>query len=179
MWAFLKQNYRGPVRAAALSFVSMFIVKMPADVVQQHIVQISPLVFSLVAEENSHLQTTLWKDAIFTLGKNFPDTCWNSVAIKKDFLPKLYKCLKEAAFGAPTALYENFVKYISICPMYNLALPTTDKLNKTSFKEKCNLTREALCNLYAGLKNDESVLFHTDLVSAYFESLTFILLKRL
>jgi hypothetical protein len=121
MWAFLKQNYRGPVRAAALSFVSMFIVKMPADIVQQHIAQISPLVFSLVAEENSHLQTTLWKDAIFTLGKKFPDTCWNSVAIKKDFLPKLYKCLKEAAFGAPTALYENFVKYISICPMYNLA----------------------------------------------------------
>ena len=76
-------------------------------------------------------------------------------------------------------LYENFVKYISICPMYNFALPTTDKLNKTSFKEKCNLTREALCNLYAGLKNDESVLFHTDLVSSYFESLTFILLKRL
>jgi hypothetical protein len=108
------------VRAAALQFVTTFLVQMPDNVVQQHIPQIAPLVFSLVGEDNSHLQTTLWREAIFTIGKNFADSCWNTVAIKKDFLPKLYKCLKEAGYGAQTALYENFVKYLSVCPIYNL-----------------------------------------------------------
>jgi len=56
---------------------------------------------------------------LFTLAKNFPE-CWSSISIKKDFLPKLLKCLKEAAYGSPTALYENFVKYLSVCPLYRL-----------------------------------------------------------
>jgi hypothetical protein len=74
-----------------------------------------------MGEDNSMLQGTLWKESIFTIGKNFADSCWNTVAIKKDLLPKLYKCLKEAAYGAHASLYENFVKYVSICPVYNLA----------------------------------------------------------
>jgi len=37
MWAFLTQKYRGMVRAAALQFVTTFLVKMPDDIVQQHI----------------------------------------------------------------------------------------------------------------------------------------------
>lgn len=80
-------------------------------------------------------------------------------------------------------MYENFVKFVSICPIYNLAaLPSTttaDKLNKASFKEKCNLIREAFTNLYSGLKNDEAALFHSELVTSYFETAAFVLLKRL
>lgn len=153
-------------------------MKMPDETVKQHIPQLAPLVFSLVGEDNSFLQATLWKEAIFTIGKNFPDTCWQTIAIKKDFLPKLYKCLKEAAYGAQTSLYENFVKYVSICPMYNLAQSPTDKLNKASFKDRCNLIREVFVNLYAGQKNDEAALFHGELVQSYFDSFAFVLLKR-
>ena len=34
MWAFLSGSYRGRVRAACLSFVAVFINKMPADVIR-------------------------------------------------------------------------------------------------------------------------------------------------
>ena len=76
--------------------------------------------FSLVEEQNSLLQTSLWRDAIFNLGKTFPE-CWTHVNIKRDFLPKLNKCLKGAAYGAPVVLYENFVKFVSVCPIYHLS----------------------------------------------------------
>ena len=73
----------------------------------------------MVGEQNSLLQTSLWRDAIFQIGSKFPES-WTYVNIKKDFLPKLNKCLKEAGYGAPVALYENFVKYVSINPLYKL-----------------------------------------------------------
>jgi hypothetical protein len=34
-------------------------------------------------------------------------------------------------------------------------------------------------HMYAGLKNEESVTFHAELVNGYFETLTFLLLKRI
>jgi hypothetical protein len=77
-------------------------------------------VFNLISEDNSFIQTTLWKDAIFTIAKNFPEQVWKAVAIKKTLLPKVYTCLKEAAFGAPVSLYENFVKFVSVCPLYHI-----------------------------------------------------------
>ena len=89
--------------------------------------------------------------------------------------------MKEAGFGAPVILYENFVKYISICPIYQLsatALPNEGKLNKASFKDRCNVLRETMQAHYAGLQIDESVAFHVEHVTSYFETLTFILLKR-
>ena len=94
-------------------------------------------------------------------------------------MPKLYAALKNAAYGAPTAMYENFVKFVSVFPFYHIWQFTEDKTNKASFKERCNLIRETFTNLYSGLKNDEAVAFHQDLISSYFETLTFILLKRL
>jgi hypothetical protein len=115
---------------------------------------------------------------LFTLGKNQPE-CWIYVNLKKDFLPKLNKCLKEAAFGAPVALYQNFVKFVSVCPLYQLKEFKDDKLNKASFKERCNLIRECMVNLYYGLSNDEAVTFHRELINSYAETLTFILLKRI
>lgn len=96
-------------------------------------------------------------------------------------MPKLSKCLKEAGYGAPVTLYENFVKYVSICPIYQLTntpQPNEGKLNKASFKERCNLLRETFVALWAGLETDESVAFHVEHVACYFETLTFVLLKR-
>lgn len=51
-------------------------------------------------------------------------------------------------------MYENFVKYVSINPFYKLTNtpdPKEGKSNKASFKERCNLVREVMQNLYAGL----------------------------
>jgi len=64
--------------------------------------------------------------------------------------------------------------------MPDKAAEKTDKANpnKASFKDRCNLIRELFVNLYGGLKNEEAPLFHGELVSAYFESLAFVLLKR-
>jgi len=77
------------------------------------------------------------------------------------------------------ALYENFVKYASVCPLYQLTdIKDDDKLNKASLKERANLIREMLSALYQGLRNEESVTFHRELVHSYFETLTFILIKR-
>lgn len=162
-----------------MQFVAAFITEMPSSIVSLHIKEISPAVFNLVSEQNSILQTTFWREALFTLAKNFPD-CWASISIKKDFLPKLYKCLKDAAFGAPTSLYDNFVKYLSVCPLYKLTdfALTEDKQNKASFKDRCGLLREVMLTLYQAINSDEAVAYHTDLIGSYCESLTFILLKR-
>ena len=67
---------------------------MPVELVRSHIPALAPLVFNLVDEPNSLLQTTLWREAIFTIAKNFPDDCWKTIAIKKTFLPKLNTCLQ-------------------------------------------------------------------------------------
>jgi len=119
IWNFLQPSFRGRVRGACLQFLASFINKMPSEVAKAHTPQISPLVLALVGDSNSILQTTFWREALFTLGKNQPE-CWTYVNLKKDFLPKLNKCLKEAAFGAPVALYQNFVKFVSVCPIYQL-----------------------------------------------------------
>jgi len=106
------------------------------------------------------LQTTFWREALFTLCSNYP-SCWSHISIKKDFLPKLYKCLKDAAFGAPTPLYDNFVKYLSVCPLYRLAdYPDTDKLNKASFKDRCNMIREVMVTMYQAIQTDEATAYH-------------------
>ncbi len=55
---------------------------------------------------------------------------------------------------------------------------TEDKNNKASFKERASLIRETLTTLYQGLKNDESVAFHQELMKCYFETFAFLVLKR-
>ena len=70
------------------------------------------------------------------------------------------------------------MKFVSIFPLYHLVDYTEDKTNKASFKERASLLRETLTNLYQGLKNDESVAFHQELMRSYFESFAFIVLKR-
>mmetsp|Transcript_117 Transcript_117/g.172 ORF Transcript_117/g.172 Transcript_117/m.172 type:complete len:174 (+) Transcript_117:1417-1938(+) len=67
-------------------------------------------------------------------------------------------------------------------PLYKLEAqsnPTVEgKMNKAGFKDRCNLLREVMQNLYAGLQNDESVAFHVEAVASFYETLTFVLLKR-
>ena len=72
MWAFLSDKYRGRVRAACLQFVAVFIRKMPEEIIQRQLSQFAPLVFNLIGDENSLLQTSLWRDAIFEIGQKFP-----------------------------------------------------------------------------------------------------------
>eukprot|EP00347_Sterkiella_histriomuscorum_P012612 403367900 len=178
LWGFLQSNYRGRVRSSCLQFISNLLLNLPQDIVKQHINQLSPQIYKLVGEDNSSLQTTLWREALFNLGKNYPQS-WETINIKKDFLPKLYISLKNAGFGAPQALYENFIKFASIFPFYHIHNYTEDKTNKASFKERCNLIREAFTTIYQGLRNDESVAFHSELAKCYYETLAFILLKRI
>lgn len=152
LWSFMGSKWKSNVKAACMQFVAAFITEMPQDIVQIHIKEIAPAVFNLVSEENSILQTTFWREALFTLAKNFPD-CWKHISIKKDFLPKLLKCLKAGGYGAPVALYENFVKYLSVCPLYKLHdFDESDKQNKASFKDRCQLLREVLLALNAGIE---------------------------
>ena len=159
LWGFLQPKYRGRVRASCLQFISSLLLNLPKEVIDTQISQLAPLVHNLVGEDNSQLQAILWRDALFNIGKNYPNS-WEATNIKKNFLPKLYQALKASAFGSPTALYDNFVKFVSIFPLYQLVDYHEDKLNKASFKERCNLLRETLTTLYQGLKNDESVAFH-------------------
>lgn len=169
------------MRAACLQFVSVFLTRMPEAIVKEHVSQIAPLVYGLVSEQNSILQATLWGEALYTLGNNFPES-WTKIVIKKELLPKLNKTLKDAGYGAPVAMYKNFVKVVSVCPIYHLVPPTAaaaaEKTNKASFRDRCNLLRETMTSLYGGLQNDESVAFHGDLVAAFFETLAFVLWKR-
>ena len=148
LWSFLNAKYKGGIKGACLQFIAAFINDMPHEIVKDHVKNLTPAILQLVAEQNPILQTTFWREALFTLCQKFPD-CWDSVQIKKDVLPKLYKCLKENAFGAPTALYENFVKFLSVCPLYRLDIE--DKVNKASFKDRCGLIREVLLMLYQGI----------------------------
>ena len=127
IWSFLGKKYRDRVRAACLQFVNTFVLQMPREVILGNIPQISPLVFGLISDENSMLQTTLWKEALFNLGKNYPE-CWKYVTVKKVVLPNLNKCLKEAGYGAPVTLYQNLIKFVSIVPLYNLQAPSETSL---------------------------------------------------
>lgn len=142
LWQFLSSKYRGRVRSSCLLFISHLLLNLPSETLKPHLTTLSPLVFNLLSEDNTALQSTLWREALFTLGKNYPQECWESLKLKATVLPNLYKSIKGAAFGAPQALYENFVKVVSVFPLYHLVDYTEDKNNKASFKERANIIRE-------------------------------------
>ncbi len=70
-----------------------------------------------------------------TYAKQYPHA-WEYINIKKNFIPKLYLNLKNAGYGAPIALYENFIKFVSVFPFYHVDAYVEDKQNKASFKER-------------------------------------------
>jgi hypothetical protein len=87
-------------------------------------------------------------------------------------------CLKNSGYGAPSALYQNLVKFTSVFPAFRLTDYSEDKQNKMSVKDRCNFYSQFFQSLYAGRKNDEAANYHQSLTGAYFESLTFLLEKR-
>ncbi len=120
--------------------------------------------------------------------------------IRQDVIPKLKACLKRGGFGAATSLYANFIKIVSILPCFyfdeeqvsiNLRkssldceppLPATEtkaaKKNKFQLKEKIKILSEVMEHLLSGLHNDESILYSGGLMEAYYDSLIFIMVKR-
>ena len=53
-----------------------------------------------------------------------------------------------------------------------------DKLNKYSIKDRAKFIVQFYQHLFAGLKNFEAANYHQILTSAYFESILFLLVKR-
>ena len=69
LWLFLTKKHRGRIRSSCMLFVSRFLQHVPKEVGASHIEQLAPLMLEMVAEDNSIVQGTLWKDAYPTLGK--------------------------------------------------------------------------------------------------------------
>ena len=158
-------------------FVSKFLQNVPREVSEQHIEKLAPLVLDMVAEDNSIIQSTLWKEAYPNLGKEFPEA-WTLVPLKKSFVPDLMSCIKNAAFGATFAFYPNVVRFVSAFPLFHLADIQDDKNNKFGLKDRAKFITQFYQHIFAGLKNDEAPNFHRDLTGAYFETLTFLIVKR-
>ena len=89
----------------------------------------------MVAEDNSIVQSTLWKEAYPTIGKEYPEV-WTLISLKKAFIPGLLTCIKNSAFGATYALYPNIVRFVSVFPLFKLAEFQDDKNNKFSLKDR-------------------------------------------
>jgi acyl-CoA hydrolase len=53
IWQLLTKKYRGRVRSACLMFVAKFLQHVPKEVGEQHVQDVAPLVFEMVAEDNS------------------------------------------------------------------------------------------------------------------------------
>ena len=160
-----------------MMFVSKFLQNLPRDVTEAHIGQLAPLVFDMVQEDDSIIQHTLWKETYFTLGKQFPEV-WSLVSLKKSFTPGLLTCLKNCGFGATSAVYPNLVKFLSVFPLFQLLDFKDDKNNKFSIKDRAKFLTTFYQHLLAGLKSDEASNFHRELTGAYFETLTFFIIKR-
>ena len=147
------------------------------DVTEGHISQIAPIVFEMVQEDSSIMQSCLWREAYFTFGNKFP-AVWTSINLKKAFIPGIMACLKNSGYGAPSALYRNLVRFTSVFPAFRLVDYQEDKQNKMSIKDRCNFLSQFFQSLYAGRKNEEAANYHQELTGAYFETLTFLLVKR-
>lgn len=62
--------------------------------------------------------------------------------------------------------------------MFDLCSITQDQHNKFSLKDRAKFVVQFYQHLFAGLKNDEATSYHSQLVGAYFETLSFFILKR-
>lgn len=109
MWQFLSNKFRPRVRSSALCFASQFLQHIDAEV---YLPQIVPSIFEMIDEDNSIIQSYLWKDVFFTLGSKYPK---QMVATKK-LKSSILKCLRNAAYGAAGSLYTNLLKFISVFP---------------------------------------------------------------
>jgi len=177
MWLFLGKKNRSRVRSACLMFISKFLLNVPKDVAEKHVSEVAPMIFDMIAEDNAIVQGTLWSEALFTLGKQFPEV-WSLINLKKNFIQSMLSCVKNSGFGASLTMYPNLLKFLSVFPLFHLQGFEDDKLNKFSVKDRAKFLVQFYQHLFAGLKNDEASIFHGHLIGSYFESLTFVILKR-
>lgn len=89
----------------------------------------------MIAEDNSIVQGTFWKEAIFNLGKEFPEA-WSLISLKKTFIQNMLTCVKNSGYGASYALYPNLIKFVSVFPVFQLTDFKTDKLNNFNEKDR-------------------------------------------
>ena len=93
---------------------------MPQEHVDLQVAQLSKAILPLVGEDNSLIQAVFWREALFKLCDNRSKGVWPDAAkIKKDFMPKLSACFKNAGFGAAKTLYENIPVIFSVLPILN------------------------------------------------------------
>ena len=188
------EDYRAPVRAGALACVAAFLKHRPG-LVEPGLGPLAKGVWGLVEEKSNWVQRLLWEEVLFGLTKEFQHLVWEHLSIRQDILPRLKPCLKRSAFGAGTYMYQNFIRVVSVLPCFyfdenqvaaNLRRSSLDgpppglggKKNKFQLKERTRLLHELMEHLLAGLHNDESVLYASDLLQAYYDSLTFVFVKR-
>ena len=88
-------------------------------------------------------------------------------------------CVKNSGYGASYALYPNLIKFMSVFPLFNFIDIKDDKLNKFNIKDRAKFLTQFYQHFFSGLKNDEASNFHSQLTGAYFETLTFFIMKRL
>jgi hypothetical protein len=62
--------------------------------------------------------------------------------------------------------------------LFKLVDFSDDANNKFSLKDRSKFLTQFYQHLFAALKNDEASNYHRDLTGAYFETLTFFILKR-
>lgn len=177
MWQLLSKTQRGIVRSSCLVFASKFIKNLPVEYTEQHLPTLAPMIFEMVQDDSTVVQSCLWRDGYYTLGDKFPQV-WSLVSLKKGFIPGAMTCLKNSGFGAASSLYQNLIKFVSVFPVFHLHNFKDDKANKFTVKDRANFLTQFYQSLYAGRKNDEAANTHHELTGAYFESLTFYLLKR-
>ena len=103
---------------------------------------------------------------------------WSLTSLKKNFTPGLLTTLKNCGFGASFVVYPNLVKFVSVFPLFHFLDFKDDKVNKFSIKDRAKFLLQFYQHLLAGLKSDEAANFHRELTGAYFETLTFFIIKR-
>ena len=200
---------------------------------EKHIHKLANSIFSAIADQSSQVQRQLWSIVLFNFSHNFEDKIWSVIDIKKGLLPQLHTCLKNSGFGAHAQLYQNFVSFISILPIFVLHKPLEtaykvesnnptkkteekeeikdnqeqegqekpnksknkkkgknkgnkgnegggEKVIKNSFSvsEKINIMFEIMKSHFSGINLEVAVAFSDDIVNSYYDSMSFLYLKR-
>ena len=113
-------------------------------VFEKHIHKLANSIFSAISDQSAQVQRQLWNIVLFNFSKTYEDKIWSVIDIKKGLLPQLHTCLKNAGFGAHANLYQNFVSFISILPIFSLHEPletiykieSNNPIKKTEDKEE-------------------------------------------
>lgn len=129
IYKFLGAKFSPQIRAAALKLLermSDYMISFDPEnkaIFDKHIHKLANSIFSAIADQSAQVQRQLWKTVLYNFSKKFEDTIWSQIDIKKGLLPQLHTCLKNSGFGAHNDLYQNFVAFVSIMPLFALHEP--------------------------------------------------------